>query len=143
MVNGHIGVIRAHPDQNSFLALKITVRDLHRNTAESRPVFAYLATRSASTVHMSNKPRDLDHGYWLFGFALIEPTTLVLTEMLQDGAVTIGYKRRDGDADVLLPIDLRVYEAEPIPGGTYRRKRSSEALIRFERCIDAQQREER
>jgi hypothetical protein len=137
LIDGNIGLVRAGRSENAFLSLQIRVRDLRRETPVSRPVFAYLKTGSASTVEVRNPARDLDDGFRLFGFGWIEPTTTVLMEMLEEAKVTVAFNRTEGGMELAVPLDLRVYEAEPLPGGSYRRKWSDEAIDHFRHCVDA------
>jgi hypothetical protein len=55
--------------------------------------------------------------------------------MLDTGKVTIGFNRNKDGIDVLVPIDLKVYDAEPVTPQSFRRKRSDEAITQFLGCF--------
>jgi len=48
--------------------------------------------------------------------------------------VTIGFNREKGGLDVLVPIDLKVFDAEYSDSGKVVRKRSNEAITQFLGC---------
>jgi len=56
--------------------------------------------------------------------------------MLDKAKVTVVVKRTEDDMELQFPLDLMVSNAEPIPGGTYRRTRSPEGLAKFRRCVE-------
>ena len=55
--------------------------------------------------------------------------------MLDAGKVIIGFNRNKNGIDVLVPIDLKVFDAEPLPPQSFRRKRSDEANTQFLGCF--------
>jgi len=136
VIVGHIGVLRT-PGQKPILALKIKVRDLVLNPVATRPHVAYLRSDSWSTARSDWAARDLVDDFRAFGVALSDdPAVAVLREMLDKAKVTVVVKRTEDDMELQFPLDLMVSNAEPIPGGTYRRMRSPEGLAKFRRCVE-------
>jgi len=61
----------------------------------------------------------------------------LLIEMLTSGKVTIGFNRKKGGLDVIVPIDLKVFDAEYQSSGKVIRKRSNETITQFIGCYRA------
>jgi hypothetical protein len=61
----------------------------------------------------------------------------VLTEMLASRTVTIGFNLSEGGLDVLVPIDLQVYDAEIASPQRVMRKRPGEATKKFINCLSS------
>lgn len=119
-----------------IMGLKVGVKELRDANAEfQRPNFAYLQVDGGSTATSSYKTQDGEGGFRLIAISLDEPARKVLFEMLELGKVTIGFNRKPSGVDVLVPIDLRVFDAEAIPPQTFRRKRSNQAINGFSGCI--------
>ena len=133
-VSGQIGVFRT--PGGSLLALKIGLKDVAPNAARAQPNFAYLQSASWSTAKRLGVVGDLGEGFAVFGIRLSDPVAgKLLDEMLDRAKVTVGFDRVEGGADVLVPLDLTVSSAETTPGGSFRRKHSSEAVTRFRECL--------
>lgn len=133
VIVGNIGV---HQDANMILVLKIGVKDLDVPDAPfTRPYFAYLQTASATTARSRHEALDGDEGFRLIAVGLSEAATKLVLEMLDAGKVTIGFNRNKNGIDVLVPIDLKVFDAEPLPLRSFRRKRSNEAITQFLGCF--------
>lgn len=140
LVSGHIGAFRTRG--GSLLALKIGLKDVVPNAARVHPNFAYLQSRHWSTAKRLNVASELDEGFAAFGISLRDPVGVKLVhEMLDQAKVTIGFHRTEGGADVLVPLDLSVSSAEAVAGWTYRRTRSSDAVMQFRECFDKLPRE--
>lgn len=133
VIVGNIGV---HQDANMILALKIGVKDLDvPNAPFTRPYFAYLQTANLTTARSRHEALDGDEGFRLIAVDLSEASTKLLFEMLDTGKVTIGFNRNKNGIDVLVPIDLKVFDAEPLPPQSFRRKRSDDAITQFLGCF--------
>jgi hypothetical protein len=120
------------------LMLKVGLKDLFSLPSDfERPAFAYLQTASASTAKARQQSRDGEPGYKLFVYnALDEDTRGVLLELLSPGVATIGYSRKAGGMDVLVPLDLQVTDAEYTPDQRVIRTRSPEAATEFSNCTN-------
>lgn len=111
MIDGNIGVRQF--DAKMILTLKIGVMDIGvPNAPFTRPYFAYLQTPDATTAKSRSETRDGDEGFRLIAIGLNDTTGKLLLEMLESGKVTIGFNRKKDGLDVLLPIDLKVFDAE-------------------------------
>lgn len=134
MIDGNIGV-RQFDAKNMILTLKIGVLDVGVPNAEfTRPYFAYLQTPMATTAKSRSKTVDGDEGFRLIGIDLNDTTNKLLFEMLESEKVTIGFNRRKDGLDVLVPIDLTVFDAEYPGSGKVVRKHSNEAITQFLGC---------
>lgn len=119
------------------LGLKIKVRDINDPSAKyTRPHFAYLKTESASTAKSRVEAMDSEDDFRLFAIRYDEVAIRLIFEMLESGTVTIGFNRTPTGIDVLMPLDVRVHDAEPIPPQTFRRKRSNDAIAGFLNCYE-------
>jgi len=133
MIVGSIGVRQF--DAKMILTLKIGVKDIDvPNAPFTRPFFAYLQTLNATTAKSRSETRDGDEGFRLIAIGLNDTTSKLLLEMLGSGKVTIGFNRKKNGLDVLVPIDLNVFDAEYPDSGKVVRKRSNEAITRFLGC---------
>jgi hypothetical protein len=127
VIVGNIGV---HQEANMVLALKIGVKDLDvPNAPFTRPYFPYL--QPLTTARSRHETLDGDEGFRLIVVGLSEASNKLLLEMLDTGEVTIGFNRNKNNIDVLVPIDLKVFDAEPLPPQSFRRKRSDNAITQF------------
>ena len=133
MIVGNIGVRRF--DTKMILTLKIGVMDIDvPNAPFTRPYFAYLQTPNATTANSHSETRDGDEGFRLIAIGLNDTTGKLLFEMLESGKVTIGFNRKKDGLDVLVPIDLKVFDAEYPDSGNVVRKRSNDAITQFLEC---------
>ena len=134
MIVGSIGVRQF--DANMILTLKIGVKDIGApNAPFTRPYFAYLQTSNATTAKSPHQSLDGDEGFRLIAVGLNDASTKLLFEMLEASKLTIGFNRRKGGLDVLVPIDLKVFDAEYPDSGKVVRKRSNEAITQFLGCL--------
>jgi hypothetical protein len=135
-ISGHVGVLHT-PGKNPFLALKIKVQDLDLYPVGTRPHFAYVRSDSWSTARSDWGARDLVDDFRAFAVTLSDDAASGgSTRDGGQGEGDIALKRTEDDMELQFPLDLMVSSAEPIPGGTYRRTRSPEALTRFRRCVE-------
>ena len=137
LISGFVGVLRT-PGKNPIFALKIKIQDLDCNLVATRPHFAYLRSDTWSTARSDwGGGSDLVDDFRAFGVALSDDAArAVLLEMVDKAKVTVALKRTEDDMELQFPLDLMVSNAEPIPGGTYRRTRSPEAITRFRQCVE-------
>lgn len=134
VIVGNIGVHQQ--DANMILVLKIGVKDLDvPNAPFTRPYFGYLQTANATTAKGRSDAHDGDEGFRLIAVGLDDVSIKLIFEMLDAGKVIIGFNRNKNGIDVLVPIDLKVFDAEPLPPQSFRRKRSDEANTQFLGCF--------
>jgi len=135
MINGNIS-FRQFDGKNMMLTLKIGVMDIGIPNAKfTRPYFAYLQTPNATTAKSTIKTGDGDEGYRLIVIDINDTTNKLLVEMLASGKVTIGFNRKKDGLDVIVPIDLKVFDAEYLSSGKVIRKRSDETITQFLLCF--------
>ena len=133
IINGSISVQRFATGE--VVGLKIGVTDI-TETTRARPYFAYMQTSVATTANIPHQKSDGDaEGFLLIGMSLNEASMNFLVKMLELGEITIGFNYKEGGMDVLVPIDLKVFDVELLPTGHYLRKRSVEALENFSGCF--------
>ena len=114
---------------------KIGLKRVIANSPYERPYFSYIQTRSHSTAKVSGNEGDGEGGYKLFSYGLDEAVAGVLKDMMDTGRLTIGYTRKQDGMDVLVPLDLRVADANYNSDGSVSRKRSPDALVAFAECF--------
>lgn len=133
MLVGSIGLTESKG--NTFLTLKIGTKDLEvENSVFVRPVLAYLQTNTASTIKSKHMVMDGDEGFLLVAISLDKNALKLLQEMGETKKVSIGFNRREGGLDVIVPIDLTVTESEYKTSPTeikVIRKRSDKAVHNF------------
>lgn len=138
-ITGHIVATRTqHGDGVPILGLKIALQDVVSDAKRERPHSAHLRTAHWSTEKqaLGGSGELSDDGFAVFGASLRDAQNAkLLQEMASEAKVTIAFKRTMDSAQVLVPVDLTVVRAEPIPGGGYRRDRSSEPLDQFRACL--------
>lgn len=136
IIVGSIGVRYFGAKSRMILTLKIGVKDISiPNAPFIRPYFAYLQTPNAATAKSTHKSMNGDEGFRLIAIELNETTTNLVMEMLEANKVTIGFNRKKDGLDVLVPIDLTVFDAEVSDAGKVVRKRSNEATTQFLGCF--------
>lgn len=132
VINGNISM--AQFGSRVAIQLKIGVKNLFGDNSFTRPHFAYLQTSNHSTAKVQSRVADGDSGYRLFFYSLSDPLVMSLYEELIDsGKVTIAFNRREKGLDVLVPIDLKVEDSEPVDGNL-KRKISEDAIRGFLKC---------
>jgi hypothetical protein len=123
---------------NVGLSLKIgTKRTLDREASVEPPFFAYLQSPHGTTArskHMQFDSPDTP-GFRVFMFALDDNAMKVYKDIADGVPITIGFNRRDGGMDILVPIDLSVAETTMAADGSYVRRRSDEMLLKFVNCV--------
>jgi hypothetical protein len=132
-INGSI-VLRGS-DKGLGLALKIGLKDMTTGSPFERPAFAYLQTASASTAKAKQLNFDGDEGYKVFAYSATDTVILeMLNELMSTSKVSIGYNRKEGGMDVLVPLDLMVTDSEYTATQKVLRKHSPDAVLGFADC---------
>lgn len=117
------------------LTLKIGLKDLTLGSPFERPAFAYLQTASVSTAKAKQQSFDGEEGYKVFVYSATDTAILgMLKEMMSTSKVTIGYNRKSGGMDVLVPLDLMVTDSEYTGTQKVLRKHSPDAALGFADC---------
>lgn len=133
-VNGSI--VLGGDDKGLGLLLKIGLKDMALGSPFERPAFAYLQTASASTAKAKQQSfDDGEEGYKSFVYSTTDTAILeLLTELMSTRKVTIGYNRKSGGMDVLVPLDLMVIDSEYTAAQKVLRKYSPDAALGFADC---------
>ena len=121
---------------NVGLSFKVGMIDpLDPNAKPEPPFFAYLQTPHGTTAGNKNLQYDSDTpGHRVFLYQLDGEERNVFKDIVNDAPVTIGFNRKKGGLDVLLPLDLRVAESTVSADGSINRRRSDEMLDQFAVC---------
>jgi hypothetical protein len=121
-----------------LLVLKIGLKNLTAPTNPPfvRPNFAYLQTAHGSTAKAPQVPADGDNGYKLFTYRGAEDgVASVIGDIADTSSITIGYNRKDGGMDVLVPLDLTVVQSDYNDAQEVIRKTSPEVLDKWAQCV--------
>ena len=120
-----------------MMILKIGLKDVTKDAQFRRPEFAYLQTTSGSTAAANQAPLDGEPGYKLFAYRALDPKVVDIMEgLFSNSGVKIGYNRRPGGIDVMVPLDLQVIDSEYSQDQQVHRSSSPENLIQFIRCTE-------
>jgi hypothetical protein len=135
-VNGSI-VLRA-TERTLGLMLKVGLKDMTSPSSTfERPAFAYLQTSAGSTAKSRQQSDEGEPGYKLFVYSATDNDTMkVLLELMTSGKASIGYSRKIGGIDVLVPLDLMVADSEYTQNQKVIRTRSPEAAKGFAECTE-------
>lgn len=130
LIVGNIGVQRF--GGKLMMNIKIGTREIEvPGSLYTRPFFAYLQTDNATTANCRFESMDGEEGFRLLAISLDPTSSKLLLEMLETGKVTIGFNRIKGGLDVLVPLDLTVYDSDYSESGIVTRKRSNMAITQF------------
>jgi hypothetical protein len=122
-------------DPSVTLALKLGVRSiLGRDQRFEAPHFAYLQSANSSTAKLRYVSGDGEEGFGLFIVRLDDQALKLLMETLQARKVVVGFNRKEGGLDVLVPLDLTVVKTAS-SGDKAQRTRSSEPVQAFGQCV--------
>jgi hypothetical protein len=135
-VNGSI--VLSATDRALGLMLKVGLKSLTSSSSTfERPVFAYLQTASGSTAQSPQQSKDGEPGYKIFVYSATDIDTMkVLLELMTSGKTSIGYSRKIGGLDVLVPLDLMVADSEYKQNQKVVRMKSPEAANGFAECAE-------
>jgi hypothetical protein len=133
---GNIAYWRNEQRSNIVLGFKIGMIDsLDPNAKPEPPFFAYLQSPHGTTAGSKAHQNDSDMpGFRLFVYRLDGDILKVYEDILSGAPVTIGFNRRKGGLDVLVPLDLRVAETTVSADGSINRRRSDDMLGQFAVC---------
>jgi hypothetical protein len=131
-------IVLSATDRALGLMLKVGLKDITSlSSTFERPAFAYLQTASGSTAKSQQQMYDGDPGYKLFVYNATDSDTMkVLLELMTSGKASIGYSRKIGGIDVLVPLDLMVVDSEYTQNQRVIRTRSPEAAKGFAGCAE-------
>ena len=134
-VNGSI--VLGAIDRGLGLMLKVGLKNMTSLSAFEKPAFAYLQTATASTAKSQQRSSDGEPGYKLFVYSVADKDTMnVLMELMTSGKASIGYNRKIGGIDVLVPLDLMVADSEYTQNQKVIRTMSPETTKGFAECTD-------
>jgi len=134
-VNGAISY-RITDGNRLAIIFKVGLKNISKNSPFERPYFAYLQTANGSTAGATQEAFDGDDGYKIFVYSATEAVVQkVFSELLATSMVTIGYNRRGGGADVLLPLDLMIVDAEYTKEKKVIRKSEPSTVLGFTNCL--------
>ncbi len=119
------------------LGLKIaTINVLDEHAKPEPPYFAYLETTNGTTAKSkflhSDSPDTPRARY--FSFQLDEGVQKVMGDIATGSKAIIGFNRKKGGLDVLVPLDLSVIESTASDLG-FNRRHSDETLHLFRSCV--------
>ena len=135
-VNGSI--VLQTTERGLGILLKVGLKDLTSPSATfERPAFAYLQTAAGSTAKSKQQSTDGDPGYKLFVYSATDSDAMkVLTDLITSGKATIGYNRKIGGMDVLVPLDLMVADSDYTKNQKVIRTRSPVEANGFAECTN-------
>jgi len=112
-VGGSFGLITAKG--NVAVTLKIIVHDINLATGTftpSAPANGYFVfgNETSKTSLVAKYPSDVPGAH--FAVFKIEPTFAKLAAAIDAGKLTFAFNRKDGDADIRVPIDLTVKDTD-------------------------------
>lgn len=134
-LGGNIAIWSNRQHNNIALMLKIGIIDsLDSKATPDLPFFAYLQTPHGTTAKSKVGQNDSGSGHQLFVYQLNEDTMNVYMDILNGEPVTIGFNRKNGGLDVLVPLNLRIADTSVSPDGSIVHRESDEMLQRFAEC---------
>ena len=133
---GNIAYVRNKQRSNITLSLKIGMVDsLDPKGKPEPPFFAYLQTPHGTTAGSKAIQFDSDTpGFRNFVYQFDGDTLKVYEDILSGAPVTIGFNRRKGGLDVLVPLDLKVADSTIAADSSFKRRRSDDMLDQFSVC---------
>ncbi|MEO7861758.1 MAG: hypothetical protein ABIU05_15250 [Nitrospirales bacterium] len=135
---GNVGYQTNKQRNNVVLSLKIGMIDsLDHGARPEAPFFAYLQSPHGTTAKSELVQFDSPDmpGFRVFVYELDEDVLKVYKDIVDGVPVTIGFNRRKGGLDVLVPLDLNVAESMITADGSIKRRRSNEMLLEFLECV--------
>jgi hypothetical protein len=120
------------------LSLKIGAKKtLDPNAKIEPPFFAYLQSSHGTTARSQHAKFDSPDtpGFRVFMYALDDNVMKVYKDIAEGVPITIGFNRREGGMDILVPLDLGVAETTMKADGSYVRRRSDDMVLKFLDCV--------
>lgn len=133
---GNIGFMADEKRSSVIVTLKVGIIDgLTQSKPKTvTPFFAYLQTPNGTTAKSKVIKFDSDTpGYRNFAYQLTDDVLKVYGDIVNGEPLTIGYNRKKGGLDVLVPLDLSVADATSSDSG-FTRRRSDKMLGEFLAC---------
>lgn len=134
-LNGSIFVTGS--DGRIAITLKLGVAEFKEPLQFERPHFAYLQTGNGSTARSLHQTTDGDPGFRMITFPFDENGVKVMSDVVDEMSVTIGFNRNERGVDVLTPIDLSVSDTSFIPPDRFVRNHSMDAAIGYAECVQS------
>lgn len=136
LLSGNITYMISAKGGLSTLGLKIGLMNtLNPNTRIEPPFFAYIQSLNGTTSKSKSISNDSDiPGFRLFDFQIDENSARVIDDILNGLPIEIGFNRKQGGLDVLVPLDLLVAESTISDSGLEHRK-SNEMISKFRSCF--------
>ncbi|MGV6475544.1 hypothetical protein [Azotobacter vinelandii] len=135
-VNGSV-LLQGNEAGGLALILRVGLMDITLGAQFERPEFAYLQTANFSTAEANHQSFDGEEGYKLFVYNALDTSIAnALGELVSAGNVSIGYNRKIGGRDVLVPLDLMVVDSEYTTDQKVLRKRSPDTMLGFLDCTE-------
>jgi hypothetical protein len=123
---------------NAIFALKLGTVDIDPNSNAKRepPHFAYLQTSRGSTAKSKWMDYESDEaGYKVFAIQVDKNVAQVLSDMVDEPNISIGFNRTKDGLDVVMPLDLSVRETTISKDGTVNRHQSERMVLEFISCV--------
>lgn len=134
---GNIAYVINREGNNLSFALKLGLQYPLKDPAMVPPNYAYIDSPSGTTAKSKFVDGGSDSpGYKIFIYQVDDTSASVIGDLLKGAPVKIGFNRRDGGMDVILPIDLSVESSTPKAEGGFLRKRSTAAQDEFRACFN-------
>lgn len=135
---GNIGFMANEKRSNVIVTLKVGIIDGLTQSAPKTvaPFFAYLQSPNGTTAKSKFVKFDSDiPGYRNYAYQLTDDVLKVYGDIVNGEQLTIGYNRKKGGLDVLVPLDLSVAETTSSDSG-FNRRRSDKMLGEFLACTN-------
>jgi hypothetical protein len=134
-VNGAIQVTEMPPGL-PVLIFKIGLRNMSLpGSSFISPTFAYIQTDGASTAAATQRSMEGEAGYGLFVYNFDSQVAKVLGGLIDGRNVSIGFNRKKGGTDVIVPLDFSVVDSEYTESQKVIRKHSSASTVAFADCV--------
>lgn len=119
------------------MSLKLGVANiLAKPPKPEAPNYAYIKTKKGSTAGVKYIAVDSDkEGFKMFVYEANEKSLAVVYDLIEGVNPTIGFNRKKGGIDVMLPLDLTVANSKSAPDGSRQQFHSQVALDGFRQCI--------
>lgn len=130
-VGGYISIYK-NPKGVVF-GIKVGTKNLE-DSQPKKPNFAYLQTVTATTSKIKPEIFDIDgDGFKLFIYQFDDEIIKIYEEMLEFNKATIGFNRKSGGLDLMVPVDLTVKDVV-IEDKKIKKIYSPEMVLEFSNC---------